>query len=282
MISENNESEIWRERAVMTWAFIAALPLSLLWWLLLGWALFANIAALAKLMGAPQAKPELVTTSTVVRIERKTVPIPQQPQARPQPLQRPQQQQAEKAEQHAQPIPEARPTEIARMMPNAPAQPTPAKTVQKKASLSEILAQQQAAFAKEAAQISAANHAPISVATVDPNSAPAARQPFQMDISGIPGMPRHGEGIITPVRSWRDGGLDCYYARYWYEYPNGEREAGVIPWPFCFAPRLDPFLRGVHTMPMPFPMPGFALPSGTQLLPQEKETYDAWLSEGRP
>jgi hypothetical protein len=279
MISENDEGEVWRERAVMTWAVLGSTPFSILMWLLLSWVLITRPDVLMKLLTTPRPTPELIESTSIVRMEHRPVPIPQHPIAQPQPVQRRQAQPATKAPNRAEPTPESRPAEIARLVPNAPPQPTPARTVQKQASLSEMLAQQQAAFAKEAAQINAGNRAPISVATIDPNQEPVAHESYHMNFSGVPGFPNRGDGIITPQQSWRENGLDCYYGRYWYEYPDGHTESDTLPWAFCYPPRQDPFRLGIRRIPLPMPRPGYRLPAGTALTPIEKEAYDYWLSQ---
>ena len=264
MISENDEIQRERDRANLAWAILLALPLTFLQWMFLAWLLAHNPSQLKALLHAGQP-PELVTSTSIIHMDKRPIPVPNQNITRPQvpviPRPPEQPQKSQRSEQQASP--KAEPTELAREVPNAPPQTQPAKARQQ-ASLSEVLAQQEAAFAREAQQMNA-NRAPLSVATIDPNNSPRSDQTYHMDFSGLPHANSHGEGIITSTRAWRDHGYDCYYGHYTYQYPDGSTEEGNIPWPFCFAPSVDPLLRPGSRFPMPFPVAGYRLPPGTPL-----------------
>ena len=89
----------------------------------------------------------------------------------------------------------------------------------------------------------------------------------------------NGNGTITPTSHWQANGLDCYYGRYQYTYPNGSTEYGTIVWPFCYEPSDDPFHRPPpRVMRFPPPLPGYRLPPGTDLPPIEKSFYEYWMS----
>lgn len=88
----------------------------------------------------------------------------------------------------------------------------------------------------------------------------------------------HGNGIITPVRSWQKDRQDCYSGRYAYTYPDGATESGNIVWPFCYDQEADPFRQPQRPMPFPPPPAGFRLPAGTQMPPIEKRVYEKWAA----
>ena len=277
MITErDDEQERDDDRATLVWSLLVSGFLNLMGWMLIAW----TIAFRAHVMTAPQTMETFVVTSSSLNIAKRTQPIPQQPtqqiNAQRQEPQHPKPQQAAKA---AIPKPQAQPTELARITPNGTPQPRSAPKRQAEGTLAEELAQQQVAFEHEAQQLNA-QRAPLSIATIDPNQEPSsAQQPFQMNMSGIPGVSRHGEGYITPGNRRYAPGLHCYEGgTYSYEYPNGQIEEGDIPWTFCYPANHDPFI-GNHMLAMPPPaIPGYRLPPGVQLQPQAREVYEEYLS----
>ena len=135
----------------------------------------------------------------------------------------------------------------------------------------------QASFAKEVAQLNARND-PHAIPTIDPASAESASKSYAFDAGRSSDGQAHGNGIITPVRSWQERGMDCYYARYEYTYPSGASEEGSIPWPVCYDPASDPFHEPPHPMPFPLPVAGYTLPPGTEMPPLEKRVYEDWAA----
>lgn len=162
--------------------------------------------------------------------------------------------------------------EIAKQVAAAPAQPLPRPAAP---AVSKI-DRDRARFAGEVAQLNRQNAA-LAIPTIDPAAAQPSSKSYAFDAASRSGD-EHGNGIITPVTSWQDGGRDCYYARYSYTYPTGAMESGNIVWPICFDPASDPFHRPPHPMPFPLPLAGYHLPPGTQLPPLEKSVYDQWAS----
>lgn len=251
-----------RDRTRQVWSFGVALPIALLLWALLTHQLLWHLTA-----GARQQTPEqmiVMNTSQFQIIQKhptysiarqKAAPPPTQPHPRherqPQPV------------RQEQPHPQTRPRELARITPHAP-------------SLAEQLAQQQAAFAHEAQQISHSNA--ISVATADPRAHDAVTTPFRASFAGTQILSGKGDGYLVPLQRWRDHGENCYYGRYDWSYPTGGDEEATIPWAFCYPPREDPIAHGEHEFPFPLPLPGYRLPAGTELQPIEKDVYDDWLA----
>jgi hypothetical protein len=272
MISEADDAqETSDDRTTLVWSLLVSGFFNLMVWMLISWGLFSHLHAIVK-----QHEEPFMVVSSSLRIEQKNRPVPQQPQQQPQPQQQQQQPEHEKA-QHPTKQPQAQPTEIARLQPQAPPQPRSAPK-RSQGTLAEQLAQQEAAFAHEAQQINAA-HGPISVATIDPSQRQSATKSFQMNFSGVPGLEGKGEGFLTPLQRWIGGdGRHCYYGRYNWIYPTGGTEIANIPWPFCFPPTDDPIARGLREFPFPLPLTGYRLPPNTYLYPIEKEVYEGWLS----
>jgi len=275
MITERDDlQERDDDRATLVWSLLVSGFLNLMGWMLVAWTIALRVHAVA----APQTMETFVVTSSSLNIAKRTQPVPQQPNqqndTQRQAQRHPKPQQAAKK---AVPKPQAQPTELARITPNGTPQPRSAPKKQAEGALAEELAQQQVAFEHEAQQLNA-QRAPLSIATIDPNQEPSSQQPFQMDMSGIPGISRHGEGYITPGDRHNLQGYHCYDGgTYSYEYPNGQIEEGDIPWRFCYPANHDPFI-GNHMLAMPLPLRGYRLPPGTQLQPQAKEAYDEYLS----
>lgn len=282
MITELDEQQEQRsdDRATLVWSLLVSGFANLMAWMVLAWVLAFRTHAMA-VMKQPT---ELFTvTSSSLNIANRSQPVPAQPNqhVETQPQQRRQQRQKpEQTSKQATPKPQAQPTELARITPNGTPQPHSAPRKQSQGTLAEQLAQQEVALQHEAQQINA-QHSVLSVATVDPNQTPSARQPFEMNISGLPGEPRRGEGIIFPNSMQRVQGYDCYDGgRYTLRYNTGQLEDGDIPWPFCYSPRQDPFLQRYRSFDMPRPAaPSYRLPAGVQLQPAARDVYNAWLAQ---
>lgn len=163
--------------------------------------------------------------------------------------------------------------ELAKEVPDATPQPP---EVPRKIVVSSIQ-RDRTAFANEVAQLNQRND-PHAIPTIDPASAQSSSKSYSFDTSRSNNGDAHGNGIITPMRSWQEHGMDCYYARYEYTYPGGASEEGTIPWPVCFDPTSDPFHEPPHPMPFPLPRAGYTLPPGTDMPPLEKQVYDEWAA----
>jgi len=90
---------------------------------------------------------------------------------------------------------------------------------------------------------------------------------YAFDYSQSIGSAPHGEGILTPEKSWQADGYDYYYVTYWVQYPDGTVETGVVPWPLRYLPPEDPFRLHIRHFPLPAPLADFTLPSDTSLHP---------------
>lgn len=102
---------------------------------------------------------------------------------------------------------------------------------------------------------------PLSV----PSESPTAPKRFAMDMTGTPGRLVRAEGILRPLRSWQHDGYVYYYVAYEITYSDGTYESGDVPWPIRYLPENDPFTKPPHIIPLPAPLPDFALQPGTQL-----------------
>lgn len=147
------------------------------------------------------------------------------------------------------------------------------------ATVASQLDRDQAQFAREVAVLNK-NDDPHAIPTIDPASQGSTMKTYQFQIPASMRGDEHGNGLITPTTSWHDHGLNCYYGRYEYTYPDGAEEAGVIVWPFCYQPGADPFKEPPHPMPFPDPPVGYVLPAGTELPPLEKDFYEHWAAGG--
>ena len=212
----------------------------------------------------PQGAREQISETTTISVQRRVPTPPVRPRT---------------PRRHVRPAPAAaRPAprhELARQVTFAPPQPPQ----RQRATIVSVLARDRAQFANEVAQLNKGDD-PRAIPTIDPASAQSASKSYAFDAHSTQGD-QHGNGIISPVRSWQDRGQDCYYARYTYTYPSGAMEDGNIVWPVCFDPASDPFHEPPHPMPFPLPVAGYELPKGTQLPPLEKSVYDRWAA-GNP
>ena len=170
-------------------------------------------------------------------------------------------------------LPEPALHELSKDVPHAIGQP--AHTYR---TVESPLSHDQAQFAREVAALNKSDD-PHAVPTIDPASQGSTMKSYQFNPASMNGD-EHGNGFITPTTSWHDRGLNCYYGRYEYTYPDGAEESGAIAWPFCYPPGLDPFKEPPHPMPFPPPLAGYVLPPGTDLPPIEKEFYENWASGG--
>lgn len=217
--------------------------------------------ALARIVMSSEGSGEQVSERTAISIEARAKPTPAP------------RRHVQRKPVRAAPPPAPAYHELAKEAPNAPAQ---APQRPRRVVISSIQ-RDQTAFANEVAQLNRRND-PHAIPTIDPASAESASKSYAFDASRSGGGGDHGNGVITPVRGWRQGGLDCYYARYTYTYPSGASEEGTIVWPVCFDPASDPFHEPPHPMPFPLPQAGYTLPPGTQMPPLEKQAYDEWAS----
>ena len=157
-----------------------------------------------------------------------------------------------------------------------PASPAPPHH---RTSVPSKIERDEAGYAKEVAQLNAQND-PHAIPTIEPDRREPSSKQYAFNVPANLRGNEHGNGIITPTQHWHDDGRDCYYGRYEFTYPDGSEEYGDIAWPFCYDPALDPFKLPPHPIPFPFPLPGYRLPSSTQLPPIEKSVYQDWVASG--
>lgn len=174
-----------------------------------------------------------------------SIPKPVTP---PHALPRPQQQQQQ-----------AQRREVARIEPHARV------SVPRISSSGIDFARQQAAFEKTIAQLRRESNPVLSAARAV--QTPSASRPYTYDFAGSFGSSPHAEGVLTPVKSWRDGPYDYYYVEYSVQYADGTTETGYVPWPIRYLPRSDPFLQHWEHFPLPVPLPDFQLPADANLHP---------------
>jgi hypothetical protein len=268
MISEEQEEP--SSRLSRQWAW--AIPLSVLLHavlLPLALAIFAS-----KLVFAPQAhqEPERVVATTSIRMDRRPVPrregAPSQPSGRvaPQPQPRPR-----KAQPQA--LPEETPTPPPTPKPLPSSKPSPVPKKEQSIPLQMQIAAQQQTFQKTAEQLNK-NNDPLSVATIAPKQ-PSSYHRSAFDVPGKL-MRNNAQALLFPQQHWMENGLRCYYMRYAAQFSNGSSEEGVVPWPVCYLPNEDRFVKypfpGVP-LPIPYPQPGYVLPPGTYLSPFLERVY---------
>ncbi|HTV93293.1 MAG TPA: hypothetical protein VMG98_11290 [Verrucomicrobiae bacterium] len=282
MISErDDEQERSDDRATLMWSLLVSGFLNLMGWMFVAWTIAVRTHAMAVAQNPPPQETFMVTSSSM-RIAQRSHPVPRQ--ANQQPATQQQAQRPAAATQPRQPEPKAQPTEIARITPSAPPQPRSAPKRTQQATLAETLAQQQVAFEHEAQQLNQ-QHGPISIATIDPSQRESATHQYRINFGGNSELRGRGEGILSEVlRAWIEPGTGrhCYYIQYQWLYPAGGIEQGDVPWPFCYPPNADLIGRGIRTIPIETPPPGYQLPAGTELYPIEKQVYEAWLHGNPP
>jgi hypothetical protein len=268
MISEEQEEPSTRRARQWAWA----IPLSILLHAIL--VPLALVIFEAKLVFAPQAhqEPERVVATTSIRIDRRPVPrregAPSQPsgQVAPEPQPRPR-----KAQPQA--LPEETPTPQPTPTPNPSIKPSPAPKKEQSIPLQAQIAAEQSAFRKTAEQLRQRNE-PLSIATIAPQQ-PSSYHRSAFDVPGKL-MRNDAQALLFPQQHWMENGLRCYYMRYAAQFSNGSSEEGVVPWPVCYPPNEDRFVKypfpGVP-LPIPYPQPGYVLPSGTYLSPFLERVY---------
>jgi hypothetical protein len=285
MITETDDQQQLSDddRTTLVWSLLVSGFFNLMVWIVLGWAIIMHIRTLAPV----QDRPEILTVTTQMMRAPMVASSSLHHAARSHPIPRTQQEpshQAQPEPQHksvamtlaATPRPQEQPTELARTTPNGTPQPRSAP--KRTEALAEELAQQQAAFQKEAEALNAKN-GPISVATIDPNQRESSFKSYHMNLSGSMELQGEGYGFLDPLRRWIDGvGRHCYTGQYHWLYPTGGTEVANIPWPFCYPPGADPIAHGLRQFPFPLPLDGYRLPPETYLYPIEKSVYEAWLA----
>ena len=243
-----------RRRKAMVWSAIVSAAFHVL-------VLALLFYAFARIVMTPEGAGEQVSEHTTISVEApiKPKPVPKRHQLR-KPVILP-------------PPPAPARHELAKenvaASPQPPERPHPVAVT--------AIQRDRTAFAKEVAQLNQRND-PHAIPTIDPASAQSASKSYSFDAARSNDGESHGNGLIIPVRSWHERGLDCYYARYEYTYPSGASEEGSIPWPVCYEPYADPFHQPPHPMPFPLPESGYALPPGTYMPPLEKQVYDEWAA----
>ena len=205
--------------------------------------------------------------------------MPQQREPSPLDAQKSRKQQPKAAQREAAtPQPKRTTTEIARIVPSAPPQPK-SRTEETESGLTcRAVAQQQVAFQREAQQLNS-QHAPLSVATIDPAQRESANKQYRMNFSGNQELAGKGEGFLIPLQALdRRQRQPLLLRAATLALSDRRQEVANIPWPFCFSPGNDPIARGIRQFPFPLPPSGYQLPAGTYLYPIEKDVYQSWLA----
>jgi hypothetical protein len=98
---------------------------------------------------------------------------------------------------------------------------------------------------------------------------PAATKQYRVQMIGVDGDLRNGQGYYYPIRSWKADGYDYYYVSYSFTWSDGKFETGGVPWPIRFRPRDDPFTHpedpASAKVPLAPPLPGWRLPPGEKV-----------------
>jgi hypothetical protein len=242
-----------RRRTALAWSTVLSLVVHAL---LLG-AVFALLARVI----VPRGTPESISQVTISSVEHYTAP--KTPPVR-------------RVVHHvAVATAAARPSrhELAKQAPRAALQPAPHPP-----TLEARLNRDRSAFARVVAQLDRSND-PHAIPTIDPATQESTMKSYAFQTPSSLRGEEHGNGLITPTTSWHDNGMDCYYGRYEYTYPDGAEESGAIAWHFCYEPDADPFKEPPHPMPFPPPPVGYVLPPGTYLPPIEKDFYEHWAAQ---
>ena len=253
------------ERPALVLSVVASIAINLLAWMLVIWG-----SAIQLHLRPAIEKPELIVSSSSIRLERRTVPQPrsaeQQKPTRPHQAVTPKQEQEPRQERIAKPQPQVRPTEIAREVPQATPQPPVHRPTHEATSLQSQLAQQEQMFAHEAQQLNASRS--LSIATSPPEPPSSIRRTY-FDTNGRPDEHEDVEALLEPLpgKHWISNGLSCYYVHYYAQYSGGGTEEGNIPWPLCYPVNHDAMLPldRAHRLPIPSPPAGYVLPSNISL-----------------
>lgn len=215
-------------------------------------------------MKAPPQEIIVVGRSSALRISQRPRPVPAKPAPRsPAPAPQP----------HARivaHVPAPR-RELVRFDKRAiRSNPTPQPT----AAVQINTAQQQELFEKTIAKLRTENDPVLSAAKAQ--ITPEAPKHYTFNVEGAVERGPHAEGLLEPVdgSSWRSGGYDYYYVRYWVVYEDGSTETGIVPWPIRYLPSVDPFRLGIRHIPLPTPMPDYQLPPGTEMHPLVAYCYE--------
>lgn len=243
-----------RRRRALFWSTIASAVLHILILTLLFYAIARTII--------PKGEREVVSQTTVVTIKKAAEPPPA-PHHAVRPIR----------QRQSAPATVPRP-ELAHVT----TRPAPPLATKRSISVPSKIERDEAGYAREVAQLNEQND-PHAIPTIDPAARESSTKSYSFDIPSSMRGSEHGNGIITPVQSWRKEGRDCYYGRYEYTYPDGATESGDIIWPFCFDPGSDPFKLPPHPIPFPLPMLGFKLPDDADMPPIEKSVYQEWAEE---
>jgi hypothetical protein len=94
-----------------------------------------------------------------------------------------------------------------------------------------------------------------------PTEPPEGEKRYPIQIRGIYGNLRTGEGILTPTRYWSQDGYTYYYVNYEIVFSDGRYDSGSVPWPIRYHPKEDPFILDFQHFPLPCPLPGYTLPT---------------------
>lgn len=260
-----------------------ALAISILLHFLLGGFVFVHLPAVTKMMERltkePKKDEKMVALSTTITIEKRTTPRavppakpqPQRPHVRPQQQVQPQVARAPRPAvvPQQQPVPKPAPSELARIVPHAKEHVAPRKPEQvarimaPRANPNPMLSQQQLAQMQQAfAQTIAAARAANDPTRVSASAAPSTMKHAHLDIAGINDLMRHGEGILTPQKSYfanvdGDSKGICYYVNYSINFSNGAFDSGPVYWPICYQRKSDPFWNNWQHFPLPGPPPGW-------------------------
>jgi hypothetical protein len=262
------------ERPALVLSVVASIALNLLAWMLVIWG-----SAVQLHLRPVTEKPELIVSSSSIRLEQRTVPQPQTAQAQvktqPQPQTvTPKSQRMPRKQHVAKPEPQSRPTEIAREVPQATPQPPTHNARHEPASLQAQLAQQEQMFAREARQLNSSRS--LSIATSPPEPPSSFRRTY-FDTNGQQQAREDVEALLEPLpnQHWVKNGMSCYYVHYYAQYSGGGTEEGNIPWPLCYPANHDAMLPldRTHRLPIPAPPAGYVLPGNVTLAPLLKAIY---------
>ena len=245
-----------RRRRALAWSTLASAAIHLI-------VLTLIFYAVARLLVPRGEKKEIVAQTTTISIAQPATPRPVPARAIRHVRQR-----------ESAPARTQRHELVKEVAVKAPPQPARRPTVPTQ------IERDQSGFAKEVAQLNAQNDV-HAIPTIDPGARESFSKSYSMDIPSSLRGEEHGNGIITPTKSWRDHGQDCYYGRYEFTYPDGATESGSIVWPFCYDPASDPFKEPPHQIPFPLPLTGFRLASDTDLPPIEKDVYERWAAANK-
>jgi hypothetical protein len=98
------------------------------------------------------------------------------------------------------------------------------------------------------------------------DAAASATKRYRMQMIGINGDLKNGQGFYAPIKSWRADGYNYYYVSYEFTWSDGTYERGGVPWPIRFRPKEDPFANpgndALAHVQLPPPLPGWKLPPG--------------------